>query len=149
MPLSTTQEDVLDKILAQISDDVPWCIIGSTDSVLRGLDDDPSDIDILATEAAAKQFREVFFDGFIETREVESSQIDTFVVRGEEVEVIFNCSSKSHQKPLINLEEVRFERGNKQDVPLLPLENLISVYEQINKHETAERLKDEFEASNL
>ncbi|XVH33399.1 hypothetical protein ACNS7O_15495 (plasmid) [Haloferacaceae archaeon DSL9] len=145
MALSTSQEEVLDEIIEKVPDEATWCLIGSTDSVLRGLIDDPSDIDILATESAAIQFREVFPNGFIETREIGRSQIDTYGLNGEELEVIFDQSSKSRQKPLLDLECIEFESDNERGVPLLPLKHLISVYEQIDKHETVERLKAEFD----
>ncbi|ELZ75522.1 hypothetical protein C455_16053 [Haloferax larsenii JCM 13917] len=147
MPLSASQETVLEELVEKLSDSATWCVIGSTDSVLRGLDDDPSDIDILATEAAAKQFRDRFSDGFTDTREVGQSQIDTYVVHGEEVEVIFCHREKSHQTPLIDLERIEVVQTENSGVPLLPLEHLVTVYEQIGKQETVVRLQSELGVS--
>lgn len=144
MPLTTAQEDVLDLISQRIPSHVTWCIFGSTDSVLRGLDDDPSDIDILATEEAAGTFREQFSDGFVETREIGHSQIDEYVVNGEEIEVIFSCDAKEHQKPLLRLDEIELELMSNRRIPMLPFSSLIHAYRQIDKHETANRLESHF-----
>lgn len=141
MPLSLTQEAVLNSISRRVPSDGTWCIFGSTDSVLRGLDDDPSDIDILATEEVAKQFRKRFSDGFVGTREVGQSQIDEYEMIGEEVEVIFSCSEKDHQKPLLDIDTLDLEVTADREIPMLPLPALIRAYRQIGKHGTADRLE--------
>ena len=144
MPLSTSQETVLDEIVDKVPAHVTWCIFGSTDSVLRGLDDTPADIDILATEPAAEQFREVFSGGFTETREVGHSQIDRYQVNSEELEVIYSRTKKDQQKPLVNLDDVELKTTDERRIPMLSLEPLIDAYRQINKNRTAERLEANF-----
>ncbi len=145
MALSDSQEAVLDDLVADISNDVTWCVIGSVDSVLRGLEDDPSDIDILTTNSGAEWFRDARSDGFVRTREVGESQIDEYRVREEELEVIFADRETDHQKPLVDLDTVEIESSGEREVPLLPLEELLRVYRKIDKHETADRLEDEFD----
>lgn len=145
MALSDSQEAVLDDLVADVPNDVAWCVIGSTDSVLRGLEDDPSDIDILTTNSGAEWFRDARSDEFVRTREVGDSQIDEYQVRDEELEVIFADCKKDHQKPLVDLDAVVIETSGDREIPLLPLEELLRVYRKIDKHETADRLEDEFD----
>ncbi|MFB6236433.1 MAG: hypothetical protein ABEH81_08535 [Halopenitus sp.] len=147
MPLSTSQETILNQITQGVPEEATWCIFGSTDSVLRGLDDDPSDIDILATEEAAKQFRELFSGGFVKTQEVGHSQMDEYQVNGEEIEVIYSHSEKTHQKPLVRLDERELVTSDDRGIPMLPLHPLIHAYRQIDKNETANRLESRFELS--
>lgn len=144
MTLSPSKETVLDEITRRIPKEATWCIFGSTDSVLRGLHDDPSDIDILSTEDAAEQFRELFSDGFVETREIGHSQIDTCHINGQEVEVIFSFREKNHQKPLVRLDDLELETSADRGIPMLPLQPLIHAYRQIDKDETANRLESRF-----
>lgn len=149
MPLSASQQTILNKIAQEIPKEATWCIFGSTDSVLRGLADDPSDIDILATEEAAKRFRELFSDGFIKTQEVGHSQIDEYQVDGEEIEVIFSYHKKSHQKPLVQLDELELMTSDNRGIPMLPLQPLIHAYRKIDKNGTANRLESRFGLSDV
>ncbi|KZN26272.1 hypothetical protein A4G99_21930 [Haladaptatus sp. R4] len=145
MTLSPVKREVLDEIRTRVSDHATWCLFGSTDTVLRGLDDDPNDIDILATEEAAEEFRAKFADDFVDTRELGYSQIDTYEVGGEELEVIFSRDEKPQQEPLIDLSEVSLETSDDPAMPLLPLDSLVRAYRKIEKHETADRLESELD----
>ncbi|MGA9402788.1 hypothetical protein [Haladaptatus sp.] len=145
MTLSPTKREVLNEIRTRISDDTTWCLFGSTDTVLRGLDDDPNDIDILATEEAAEEFRAKFAGDFIATRELGYSQIDTYEVNGEELEVIFSRDEKPHQESLVDLNEVSLETSDDPAMPILPLDSVVRTYRKIEKHETADRLESEFD----
>lgn len=144
MSLSAPQELVLTECVANISPSVTWCIFGSTNSVLRGLDDDPSDIDILTTESGARQIRETFSDAFVGTHEIGISQIDEYQMYGEGLEVLFSKHEKDHQEPLVDLDTVECETTADRRVPLLPLYSLVEAYRKIDKHDTVDRLEDEF-----
>ncbi|WP_248910349.1 hypothetical protein [Halocatena marina] len=144
MPLSAPQELVLTECVANIVPSVTWCIFGSTNSVLRGLDDDPSDIDILTTESGAHQIRETFSDAFVGTHEIGVSQIDEYQMHGEDLEVLFSTREKDHQEPLVDLDTVECETTVDRGVPLLPLDSLVEAYRKIDKHHTADRLEDKF-----
>lgn len=149
MPLSVSQETVLDIITRRLPEEATWCIFGSTDSVLRGLDDDPSDIDILATEEGAQQFRVLFSEDFVETHEIGYSQIDEYQVNGEEIEVIFSNSTKNHQKPLVSLDELELEVSDDREIPMLPLQSLIHAYRQVDRNDTAKRLQSRLELTDM
>lgn len=144
MGLSASQETVLDELVSNLPDSVTWCLFGSADSVLRGLDDDPNDIDILTTEPGAHEFRDVFSDAFVETRELGISQIDEYRMHGEELEVIFDLQEKDHQEPIVDLDAVAIETTAERGVPVLALETALEAYRRIDKHETADRLEAEF-----
>lgn len=148
MGLSASQAAVLEELLAVLPDDGTWCLFGSTDTVLRGLDDDPSDVDVLAMASTAGRFRETFPDDFVGTREVGRSQVDSYEIDGEEVEVIFARKAKDYQRPLVPLADVEFDRENELGAPLLPLDRLLDAYERIDRRETAERLRAAFERSD-
>lgn len=141
MPLSASQEAILKKLTQEFPKEATWYIFGSTDSVLRGLDDDPSDIDILATEDAAEKFRKFFSNDFVDSWEVGHSQIDEYQVNGEEIEIIFSYGEKAHQKPLVRFSELELETSKDRGIPMLPLQPLLHAYRQIDKHETANRLE--------
>lgn len=143
MALSDSQAAVLREFARTIPRGVTWCVIGSTDSVLRGLEDDPADIDVLTTDSGAERFRDVFSDEFVWTRNVGDSQIDKYRVREEELEVVFADPEKDHER-LVDLDSIEMASAPEPAVPLLPLEKLLRVYRKIDKHETADRLQAEF-----
>lgn len=137
MALSPAQERVLDDLVASLPDDVTWCVFGSVDSVLRGLDDDPADVDVLTTARGGRAFREAFADGFVQSRDVGDSRIDEYRLHGEELEVIY--PDDEHHEPLVDLGAVELTAADR-GVPLLPLDPLVDAYRRIDKHETADRL---------
>lgn len=147
MSLSDSQAAVLRELVRTIPRSATWCVIGSIDSVLRGLDDDPADIDILTTDSGAERFRDAYSDDFVRTRNVGDSQIDEYRVRGEELEVVFADPEKAHE-PLVDLECIEMTSASEPAVPLLPLEKLLRVYGKIDKHETADRLQEEFDPTD-
>ncbi|QLG28150.1 hypothetical protein HUG10_11585 [Halorarum halophilum] len=148
MALSASQEAVLNELVVNIPNSVSWCMFGSTDSVLRGLDDDPADIDVLTTESGAKRFRAVFSDEFVGTHEIGVSQIDEYRVHDEELEVLFSKREREHQEPLVDLGAVELEATADRGIPLLPLKPLVEAYRKIDKHDTADRLEDEFDLTD-
>lgn len=147
MALSDSQTVILHELVRRIPRGVTWCVIGSTDSVLRGLEDDPADIDILTTDSGAERFRDAFSDGFVRTRNVSDSRIDEYRVQGEELEVIFADPAKAHEQ-LVDLDNIEMASASEPAVPLLPLEKLLCVYRKIDKHETADRLQAEFDPTD-
>lgn len=142
MGLSTTQEDVLDDLAAGIPEGVTWCVFGSTGMVLHGIDDDPSDIDVLTTETGAERIRNVFLDEFVGTKELGVSQIDEYRMHGEEIEVVYSTDTKDHQEPLVDLERVELESTDDWGVPVLPIRSLVTAYRTMGKHETAAELEE-------
>lgn len=144
MALSQTQRAILDDLVDGLPDDVDWCVIGSVDTVLRGLDDDPGDVDVLTTGTGARRIRDLYGDDFVRTREVGQSQVDEYLVRGEELEVIHAGQDREDQAPLVDLSGVDLRTADR-GVPLLPLDRLLAVYREIDKHETADRLAAEFD----
>jgi len=135
MGLTPTQEAVLDDLVATIPAEAPWAIIGSVDSVLRGLEADPNDVDLLASETAADALRDAFAEAFEGTRDVGDSIIDEYRIRGEEVEVIYPHAGGDDW--LVDFEGV--ELGESR-VPMLPVGDVVEVYREIGKKEAAERL---------
>ncbi|MDJ1431551.1 hypothetical protein [Halostagnicola sp. A-GB9-2] len=148
MALSDSQEAVLGNLVTNIPNDVTWYVIGSIDSVLRGLEDDPNDIDILTTDSGAEWLRDACSDEFVRTRDVGDSQIDEYRIHGEELEVVFADHGNDHHEPLVDFHDIEMESAAEPAVPLLPLEELLCVYRQIDKHETADRLEVEFEPTD-
>jgi len=144
VPLTPSQEAVLYELAARVPDGVRWCIFGSVDSVLRGLDDDPSDVDVLTTATGARQFREAFSCEFVGTREVGTSRLDEYRVHGEELEVISGKGEGDDREPLVDLNAVEFETSVDRAVPMLPLEPLVDAYRRIDKHDAADGLEAEF-----
>lgn len=144
MALTASQETVLNELVTTVPNSVRWCIFGSTDSVLRGLDDDPADIDVLTTEPGARQFRTAFSDEFVGTREIGESRINRYRVHGEELEVLFSERDED-QEPLVDLDAVDMETTADREVPLLPLEPLVEAYRKIDKDDAADRLEAEFD----
>lgn len=147
MTLSDAQERVLAELVARIPEDVQWCVFGSTDTVLRGLEDDPADVDVLTTAAGAEGIRSEFADSYADTREVGRSRIDEYRILGEEIEVVHADPGTNHGEPLVDLEAVDLERTPDRDVPLLPLDVLLDLYRRIDKHGTADRLAARLDAS--
>lgn len=144
MPLSQTQEAVLEDLVTSIPDESTWCMFGSVDSVLRGLEDDPSDVDVLATETCAEEIRATFSEAFVETRTIGASRLDEYRICGEEIEVIYPGRATADQDPLVDLTNVELTRTEDRGVPLLPLPVLLAAYRKIDKHETADRLEEQF-----
>lgn len=144
MALSAAQETVLDELVGRIPDDVPWCVFGSAAVVLHGLDAEPSDIDVLATETGAEMIRDAFPDEFVGTSELGVSQVDEYRMRGEEVEVVYSVRAKDHQEPLVDLENVEIgstDRG----IPVLPVRWLVASYRKMDNHEAAAELERRFD----
>lgn len=138
MPLSPSQEAVLED-LVECVDDARWCVFGSVDSVLRGLDENPSDVDVLATEAAAERIRAAFPASFVETRSVGDSLVDEYRRHGEELEVIYG--GRRDRDPLVDLTEVDLRHAPDRGVPILPLEKVVRAYRDIDYDETAAKLE--------
>lgn len=147
MALSPSQEAVLDDFMTTLPDGVTWVIFGSVDSVLRGLDDDPNDVDVLTTNRGARAFRDAFPDAFVGTRELDLSRIDEYRLRGEEVEVVYRRPDTAPGEWLVDLESVAVERTDGRDVPLLPLDATLDAYRRLDRHDTADRLERAFGSS--
>ncbi|GAB7020002.1 hypothetical protein [Halostagnicola bangensis] len=69
-------------------------------------------------------------------------------MREEELEVVFADGRNAHHEPLVDFHGVEMESAAEPAVPLLPLEELLCVYRQIEKHETADRLETELEPTD-
>ena len=145
MALTSTQRTVLDELATRIPDGVAWCVFGSTATVLHGVDGEPSDIDVLATEAGAETIRDAFLREFVGTGELGVSQVDEYRIHGEEVEVVYSIGTKDHQEPLVDLERVEFEQTDARGVPVLPIRPLAAAYWKIGRDETATELEERFD----
>jgi|GEM_PF-7062943 len=141
MGLTEQQERVLSDLVAR--GDEEWYLFGSADSVLRGLDDDPNDIDVLASSESACRFQDEFGEAFVERRSVGASWIDEYELHGEEVEVI--SEKRNADDWLVDFEEAAENATTEREVPLLGLDAAIAAYRRIDKHETADRLSAAFE----
>lgn len=138
MTLEPTQAAVLDDLIECV-DDARWCVFGSVDSVLRGVDEDPSDVDVLATEAAAARIRATFPSSFVETRPVGESFVDEYRRHGEELEVIYG--DRDGRGPLVDLTEADLDRTSDRGVPLLSLSRVVRAYRDIGYGGTAAKLE--------
>lgn len=142
MSLSPDKRRVLATLEERIPDDVTWCVFGSVAAAIEGLDEDPNDVDVLTTEAGAELVRAEFASEFVETTEVGVSQVDEYRLHGEEVEVVYSRTEKSHQEPLVDVTAVELET-TERGVPLLSPDDLVAAYRQMGKGETANRLAAE------
>ncbi|WP_313694791.1 hypothetical protein [Halorarum halobium] len=142
MALSDAQEAVLEELVSTVPADVRWCVFGSANLALRGLEADPSDVDVLTAEAGAARIRDALAAEFVGTGEVGVSQVDEYRIGGVELEVVYAERAKDHQEPLADLGTVELDRV--RGVPILPPDALVETYRRMGKDETAATLEETF-----
>lgn len=141
MALSSSKTEVLQKIVDKLPETSKWAVFGSIDHAIRGFDVEPNDIDVLATSRTAEEFKKNFRENYVRTEEIGNEKIssaDTYDFNGEEVEVIY---ASGEQEPLLDLENIEMDKSNRFEIPLLPENKLVSLYEDIGKTSRAADLK--------
>lgn len=141
--LSPAKRRVLATLEERIPEAVTWCVFGSVAAAIEGVDENPSDVDVLTTEAGAELVREAFAEEFVGTTEVGVSQVDEYRLHGEAVEVVYSRGAKDHQEPLVEVTAVELTRTDR-GVPVLPPEALVTAYRRMGNEERADRLDAEF-----
>lgn len=118
---------------------INWCLVGSTNLALQGINLTPKDIDITTDREGAHKINELLKD--YETKEIKfldkginAVYLAIYHINNEEIEVIGESKEKNIYLPLLKEGIIKIKIDN-QEIPCLKLEKEYIAYKKLEKPE--------------
>ncbi|MDP2908483.1 MAG: hypothetical protein Q8N77_01625 [Nanoarchaeota archaeon] len=123
---------------------INWCLIGSTNLALQGIEIEPNDIDIMADKQGAYEIGELL--GEYETRPVQYKEAGTFAgykgkfkINNIEIEVIGELKIKNVYRPIGG--HIVMVKIDSLAIPCMDLKSEYEAYQKLGRKEKAELIR--------